>query len=153
MTLNRDIMVALHRGKITPRQAFAMQAEHEANLAAGNYRPEADTLAPYMTDDPPPLARTTEADWIMEVPRIVNVGSAMLREMLAAHERTVEARTDLGPCQKNAMRGVILRAWRASDEYPDEVPVETLQTPQFHGTVPVVDVDAPHTTHSGAGMR
>jgi hypothetical protein len=151
MTLSHDLMTAVSRGEIATDKAFAMQREHDANLAAGRYAPALDTLAPYLTDTPPPkMARSTESMWTMEVPRILNIGGDTIRELLAAHEAAVESRADLTPCQKNALRGVVLRAWQASDEYPDEAPLESAV---YLDTVPVAVADVPNATPSGAGLR
>lgn len=54
----------------------------------------------------------TVAIWIAEVPRI-RASDGLARELLEAHERMIESRSDLSECQKNARRRVVLEAWYA----------------------------------------
>jgi hypothetical protein len=130
----------LHRREITPAQAFLLAVTHDANTAAGVYSPAMDALSPFMGPGAPPRLERTEDMWTMEVPRILNIGGATVRELLKAHESTVEARADLSPCEKNARRRVVLAAWQASPEYPE----------QAQPVAPPVEL---HPTHSGAGVR
>ena len=60
---------------------------------------------------PTPRA-TTDAEWAVEVPRMRTSGNATICELLEAHERCVEPRGDLTPCQKRARRRMVLDAWR-----------------------------------------
>ena len=103
-----------HVRVLTAEQLAAAMARRKAPAVATD-QPRA--LAQFLTMEVPPPFQGPAGIvqiWIEQTPKMRASGNQTITELLDAHERCIESRTDLTECQKNARRRVILDLWFAS---------------------------------------
>lgn len=104
MKLTLDIQRRLARGQMTLREAFEEQAVRDAAQKAGIV----------IERGYGPTTNVAEA-WKAQHDDMVAKGPQWIADLVAAHDRCVEARTDFSECQKNARRSMILDLWHSSE--------------------------------------
>jgi hypothetical protein len=96
MRLDRDIMVALHVGEMTPEGAFAAQAARDEGRPEGSVSSLTERYAAARAD-------------------IAATGPDVLRELLAAHEALSERMgAAWSECERNSRRREIVTAWEVT---------------------------------------
>lgn len=102
-----------HVRVLTAEQLAAALARRK--VPAGGELPRA--LAQFLTMEVPPPVHGPAGImqiWVEQVPKMRASGNRTVLDLLDAHERCVESRTDFTECQKNARRRIVLEAWYAA---------------------------------------